>query len=132
MKTFDKDVWHDQSTTQFEKWSKPNAHLITGDEVGAIELPANQLGHIVENFGSGQLKTRYLFGSVEAQKFTYVHRSMVFRFPDVVTVEIQPLSDTSSTLSIFSRSVYGYSDFGTNRRRAKDWLAGLRVAIERG
>jgi hypothetical protein len=132
MKDLDKQVWHDGVAEQAANWTKPNSHMITMEEVGTIDLSVKDLGDIIENFGSGQLSTRYMFGSVENRKLTYMHRSMLFRFPDIITVEFKELSPTTSTFSIFSRSMLGHSDFGANRRRALQWERGLRVAIKRG
>ena len=60
------------------------------------------------------------------RRFTYIQRSAMLRFPDVVTVEFVPLGEGKSTLAIDSRSRYGRGDFGVNRRRVTEWL-GLLV-----
>ena len=54
-----------------------------------------------------------------------VVRTPVVRWPDWVTVRFIPLGENRSTLAIYSRSVYGGSDFGANERRITDWLARL-------
>ncbi len=59
-------------------------------------------------------------------QFDYVQRSAHFRYPDIVTVRFIAASDTQSTLAIYSRSIYGRSDFGVNRERIETWLARLR------
>lgn len=56
-------------------------------------------------------------------------RTPLLRFPDLVSVEILPLDGNRSTLAILSRSVYGHSDLGTNRRRVAAWLDTLRRAF---
>jgi len=56
-------------------------------------------------------------------------RTPVLRFPDLVTIEVMPLDGGRSTLAIFSGSVYGRSDLGTNRRRVTGWLDELRRAF---
>ena len=52
-------------------------------------------------------------------------RTPIVRWPDWVTVRFIPLGEDQSTLAIYSRSVYGRKDFGTNERRITDWLARL-------
>ncbi|MEO1038625.1 MAG: DUF1499 domain-containing protein [Pseudomonadota bacterium] len=52
-----------------------------------------------------------------------VQRSLVFRFPDYVTVEVVAQPEASSALAIYSRAVLGYSDMGVNAKRVKRWLA---------
>jgi hypothetical protein len=61
----------------------------------------------------------------------YVVRSALLNFPDLVTVQVNAAGDDQSTLVIWSRSVYGRSDFGVNRERTKAWLAALQQSIER-
>jgi hypothetical protein len=61
----------------------------------------------------------------------YVVRSALLNFPDLVTVEVNPVAADRSTLVIWSRSVYGRSDFGVNRDRTLAWLAALQQTHER-
>lgn len=51
----------------------------------------------------------------------YVARSAVLNFPDLIVVQVNP----DSTLVLWSRSVYGQSDLGVNRRRLARWLGAL-------
>jgi uncharacterized protein (DUF1499 family) len=60
---------------------------------------------------------------------TYIERSVVFRFPDIVTVEFVRLGAGKSSLAIDSRSRYGKGDMGVNRHRVVDWLATLRTMV---
>ena len=53
----------------------------------------------------------------------FIQRSLIFRFPDVITVQIIPCK--SSTLAIRSYSVYGEGDFGVNGNRVRTWLTEL-------
>jgi hypothetical protein len=58
----------------------------------------------------------------------YVVRSRLMNYPDLVTVQVNNDGAGLSTLMIWSRNVYGRSDFGVNRERTKAWLAALRQA----
>ena len=60
-----------------------------------------------------------------ALHYDFVQRSLVFRFPDAITVRFIVLDEGRATLAIYSRSYYGYDDFGVNRRRVETWLAAL-------
>ncbi len=51
----------------------------------------------------------------------YVARSAVFNFPDLIAVQVNP----DATLILWSRSAYGRSDLGVNRKRLTTWLAAL-------
>lgn len=59
------------------------------------------------------------------QQIDYVQRSARLRFPDIISVRFISVSPTRSTLAIYSRSVYGKSDFGVNRARIDSWLSAL-------
>ncbi len=65
----------------------------------------------------------------EGQQFDYVQRSLRFRFPDIITVRFISVSSSQSTLAIYSRSIYGKSDFGVNRERIDAWLKTLREGL---
>ncbi len=57
----------------------------------------------------------------------FVARSAVFNFPDLIAAQVSEAGADHSTLVLYSRSVYGYSDLGVNRRRLDGWLADLRT-----
>ncbi len=65
----------------------------------------------------------------DGQQFDYVQRSARFRFPDIITVRFISVSSSLSTLAIYSRSIYGKSDFGVNRERIDAWLKTLREGL---
>ena len=58
----------------------------------------------------------------------FVVRSALFQFPDLVSVQFIAGKGKTSTLALYSRSVYGRSDLGVNRRRSLAWLALMDVA----
>jgi uncharacterized protein (DUF1499 family) len=86
-------------------------------------------------------KVRVLFGQrtrtyVAAEfpdqlQIHYVVRSALMNYPDLVTVQANDVGPNRSTLTVWSRSVYGRSDFGVNRDRTKAWLAILQQSTER-
>ena len=76
-----------------------------------------------------QPRVELLSEGEEGQQFDYVQRSVRFRFPDLVTVRLISVSSSQSTLAIYSRSVYGKSDFSVNRERIDAWLKTLREGL---
>jgi len=64
----------------------------------------------------------------DPKQVIYVQRSAVFRFPDTIWVQPVALPQGSSVI-IYSRSNYGYGDFGVNRERVGLWLDLLREAL---
>ena len=61
----------------------------------------------------------------------FVARSAVLNFPDLVTAQVMEAGPKASTLALYSRSVYGYSDLGVNRRRLTAWLAAVQSKVIR-
>ena len=61
-----------------------------------------------------------------------IQHSLLFRFPDIITVEFAALAPDRSSLAIYSRARYGKKDFGVNRQRVERWLALLQRAIANG
>ncbi len=59
----------------------------------------------------------------------YVQRTALVRYPDIITVRFIALSPGQSTLAIYSRSIYGNSDFGVNAARIESWLAALNERL---
>ncbi len=66
----------------------------------------------------------------DGRQVAYVQRTAVFKFPDIISVEFFALDDGRSTIAIYSRSVYGRSDFGVNQKRIMTWLEQLAEALE--
>jgi uncharacterized protein (DUF1499 family) len=55
----------------------------------------------------------------------FVVRSAWLNFPDLIVAQVTAEGSDASTLALYSRSVYGYGDFGVNRARLVTWLAAL-------
>ena len=73
-----------------------------------------------------QPRAELLVEGRDGLQFDYIQRSARFRFPDIITVRFIPASPSQSTVAIYSRSIYGRSDFGVNRERINAWLDFLR------
>jgi uncharacterized protein (DUF1499 family) len=56
----------------------------------------------------------------------YVQRSERMSFPDTIDVRFIPLTESTSTLAVYSRSQLGYRDFGVNLARVRRWVDGVR------
>jgi len=63
--------------------------------------------------------------STDASQYDFIQRSQWVHFPDIITVRLIALPTGQSTLAIYSRSHYGYSDLGVNRKRIERWLKDL-------
>ena len=94
-------------------------------------LPAAALYEKARALFAGQKRTYVAAAFPDRLQVHYVVRSALLNFPDLVTVQVNANGTDRSTLVIWSRSVYGRSDFGVNRDRTNAWLAALRQSQER-
>ncbi|MEO1092282.1 MAG: DUF1499 domain-containing protein [Pseudomonadota bacterium] len=86
-------------------------------EVPRVELERTWLANLAE-----EPRTTRVGAEPDRHRYLYVQRTQVLRFPDIVQVDFVDRPPTGSTVCLYSRSVYGYSDFGTNRSRVEDWV----------
>ena len=69
-------------------------------------------------------------GSVSALNSSPTHATpdwsvAVFGFPNIIDIRVIDIEAARSTLAIYSRSQYGYYDFGANKWRVEMWLKEL-------
>jgi uncharacterized protein (DUF1499 family) len=88
-------------------------------------VPAPRLYADVLAVAAAQPRTFLAADDPTAGQVHYVVRSALFNFPDLVTAQITAAGPDNSSLVLYSRSVYGYSDLGVNRARVTAWLAAL-------
>lgn len=88
-------------------------------------MPADELATRFRERALAQPRVQLVESGRDGRSFELVARSRVFRFPDRISVEAVPLDGNRSTLMVFSRSRYGYRDFGVNKHRIDAWLATL-------
>lgn len=93
-----------------------------------FEVPVERLREAWETLVAAEPRLSRI-GARDDRQFDYVQRTLRFRFPDIVTVRFVALSPSRSTLALYSRSIYGQSDFGANRARVETWLGKLRAAV---
>lgn len=62
------------------------------------------------------------------QQLVFVQRSRVFRFPDTIWIQAEKRGAGSSII-VYSRSNYGDSDLGVNKKRVGEWLAKISEAV---
>lgn len=64
----------------------------------------------------------------ERRQAQWVERSGLANFPDIIVAEVVATPDGTS-LFLYSRSLFGYSDFGVNAKRVARWIAALQAAL---
>jgi uncharacterized protein (DUF1499 family) len=110
----------------------PKPDLVTP----AYKIPAADLFAAAQRVAASQPRIWQQAAFPDRMQADYVARSAVLNFPDLVTIQVLPgqaLPDgaAQARLILWSRSVYGRSDFGVNRRRVAAWLTLLDAAVAR-
>jgi uncharacterized protein (DUF1499 family) len=124
--------------SQIKLTEKPNQYLVcpAGECAGqahqaspVFEVSVETLKKAWRRVVSRQPRIEVLGDEPGAGQMAVVQRSKLLRFPDTITVAFAPLGENRSTLYVYSRSTYGYSDLGVNAKRIKAWLADLAQEI---
>jgi len=87
-----------------------------------FDLPWDRLRDYWIEMISGEPRVVPALADLEPRRYVYIQHSPVFRFPDIVTVELISLGPTHSSIALYSRSRYGEYDFAKNRKRVEKWL----------
>jgi uncharacterized protein (DUF1499 family) len=97
-------------------------------EPPVFPVPAERLRSLVAAVAWEERGTTILEQGTGPQD-RYLVRSLLFRFPDTVNVEVLERGEGRSTLALYARSQIGRKDFGANRRRLERWLAGIEAKV---
>lgn len=85
-----------------------------------VETVAARLAALAEAEGAVRL-------AGDARHATFIIRSRLMRYPDYVSVTLEPAPEGTS-VTAFSRARFGRGDMGVNRARLKRWFAALEDA----
>ncbi|MEH6401725.1 MAG: DUF1499 domain-containing protein [Sneathiella sp.] len=119
-----------------ELTSSPNQYLICPQDY--CTAPTNKVSPIFP-IEASRLKARWdqfiasqphisgIKPSDDGLQVDLVQRTDLILYPDIITARFIPLDDATSTLAIYSRSIYGKSDFGENKSRIEAWIAALNA-----
>ena len=84
---------------------------------------------VLRGFGRRFPRTFPLAEWPERRQAQWVERSAVFNFPDVIAAELVEDGASGAGLFVYSRSVFGWSDLGVNRRRVQAWMDAFDAAL---
>ncbi len=108
----------------------PAGFVPTPDIVTPIyRMPAERLFELVQAVAAEQPRTVQAALYPNLLQVHYVARSALVNFPDLVTAQVRPDGSEGSELILYSRSVYGHSDLGVNRKRLQTWFARLQARL---
>ena len=104
----------------------PHIHIL----VEALDMPPDAAAQRLARYldaGSAAGRITVQHTSADGQAIDFVERTAGFRFPDLVNVRLAASPETvdGTDVTILSRSVYGYSDLGANRKRVRRLLRHL-------
>jgi uncharacterized protein (DUF1499 family) len=106
---------------------KPEPDLVTREH----SLPATEMYENARMLFERQPRTYVAAEFPQQLQVHYVVRSALLNFPDLVTVQTNAAGPAGSTVTIWSRSVYGRGDLGVNRKRTEAWIAALQQSNQR-
>ena len=105
--------------TGAQSTGKPNEATFDSN----FPLKASVLASRLQSIALAEPRTRLLAGA--DLHITYVQRSALIGYPDLITVQITAIDPTHARLELWSRAKFGTSDFGVNRARLERWIAKL-------
>lgn len=97
-------------------------------ETPLYPVPPERLFEVLQALAQSFPRTWLMQVWPERMQGQWVERSALLGFPDLINAAVVP-REGGSGLLVFSRSHYGWSDFGVNRKRVESWVAGLEVAV---
>ncbi|HWA50254.1 MAG TPA: DUF1499 domain-containing protein [Dongiaceae bacterium] len=124
-----------------ERQDTPNQYLMCTNQLCTAyidDLPpiysasVHEVRAAWEKVLSREPRVKELHRDLQAMQIDYVQRSLVWRFPDIITIRFIPIGENKTTIAIYSRSVYGQGDFGVNKARIRAWVAKLNAMLPLG
>ncbi|GAB4223009.1 MAG: hypothetical protein Tsb005_16680 [Gammaproteobacteria bacterium] len=118
--------------------NKPNQYLVCPQDYCSYQpkqlsptykVSLVQLERAWQNMIKQQPRVTLIHEIPKEHHYTYIQRTRWLRFPDYIDVKLIQLSAHDTTLAIYSRSKYGYYDFGVNQHRIEQWLAQLQTML---
>ena len=103
----------------------PAAHLVTPPLPAGVAAAWPVLRRLGQRFPN----TYRLAEWPERRQAQWVERSPRLGFPDVIAAELEEGPGGAAGLFLYSRSLFGWSDLGANRRRVQAWMEALDAAL---
>jgi uncharacterized protein (DUF1499 family) len=117
------------STPNSYRVAPVDADIDRNADAPTFTLSAAELATAFDRIALADARTEVLAGSADEGFVTYVQRSAFFAFPDYISVRFID-TDAGSTLAVFSRSRFGQSDLGVNKKRVTRWLGELAEVVD--
>ncbi|MEL6588046.1 MAG: DUF1499 domain-containing protein [Pseudomonadota bacterium] len=123
---FDTATWHADPEAGTRTGNPNDALMGPGGDREAIAFPESPDALLarLDQIALAEPRTTRLAGDPADAHVTYVQRSALMGYPDVISVKALP-SGGGSTLVMWSRARFGLSDLGVNAKRVSRWVAAL-------
>lgn len=95
----------------------------------SYRLPPKALYAIVVSVATAEPRTYRLDSYPDRLQAAFVARTPIANFPDVIAIAVRPDPAGGSELILYSHSIYGHSDFGTNAARLRRWLGAIAARV---
>ncbi|MEP5759569.1 MAG: DUF1499 domain-containing protein [Litoreibacter sp.] len=127
LRPLDPETLHVDPTTAKRPWVPGHVLMREDGDIRSPIFPISRkvLAAKLDGIILATPRSTHLAGDISQDYATYVVRSKLWRFPDIVNVRVIAADGDASEIIILSRLVYGRSDGGVNRARVEDWLAKL-------
>ncbi len=118
----------------------PNQYLVCPEDYCAAQahavaptfpVPVQELQDVWFDVVSKQPSTKVIASDEAARQFDIETLTPLVGFPDTITVRFLETPGGGSTLAIYSRSFYGKSDLGANKKRIDAWLGKIAARLSR-
>lgn len=91
--------------------------------LGVYDFSAERLRSRLLSFVDNQPTISFWRMDPAINQFDFKENDPSMRMPDVITVRTFDLGEGKSAIAIYSRSLHGLADTGSNRKRVQRWLA---------
>lgn len=93
-----------------------------------FDVPPDRLKAALDERLKFDSATESVAGSVAEGWITFVVRTPLIGYPDYVSAKVEPAGD-GSQITLYSRSRYGQSDLGANKKRVEAWISDLKAGL---
>jgi uncharacterized protein (DUF1499 family) len=123
------DFLHLKRLGHSEVFLAPAGFLEPPDLISPLyHVPPLKLYELFQAVAAGQPRTFLLDREPAALQAAWVVRSAGGNFPDIVEMAVIAEPGGSSFV-LYSHAIYGWSDYGVNRNRAKKWMEILDMKV---
>jgi len=123
------DFAHLKKLGHSEVFLAPAGFAAPPDVVAPVfHVPPQKLYEVFQGMAAAQPRTYSLDTEPAALQAAWVVRSAAGNFPDIVELGVVAEPGGSSFV-LYSHAIYGWSDYGVNRNRAKKWMEFLDMEV---